>query len=77
MWMNFGQTTTKVNGRVVEKHPNEVWLKYSYDESEEWSKIFLLKEDENATKCECISAMHVSFYIYEILFLFSYSMRRN
>ena len=42
--MNFGQTTTKANGQeVVEKHPNKVWLRYSYDESEEWSKVSLLK----------------------------------
>lgn len=43
-WMNFGQTVTKRNGQeVVEKHLNEVWLRYSYDESEEWSKVSLLK----------------------------------
>ena len=43
-WMNFGQTITKANGQeVVEKHPNEVWLRYSYDESEKWSKLSLLK----------------------------------
>lgn len=36
VWMNFGQWED-------EKHPNEVWLKYSYDASEAWSKVNLLK----------------------------------
>ena len=38
--MNFGQTT--VAGKV-EKHPNELWLKYSYNPEEPWSKVSLLK----------------------------------
>lgn len=40
-WMNFGQGKD-LSGRIV-KHPNEVWLRYSYDTSESWSKVSLLK----------------------------------
>ena len=40
-WMNFGQTID-TSGKV-QRHPNEVWLKYSYSTSEQWSKLSLLK----------------------------------
>ena len=43
--MNFRQITTKTNGQVV-RYPNEVWLRYAYDESEEWSKVSPQKKDE-------------------------------
>ena len=39
-WMNFGQTDS--SGRVI-KHPNEVWIHYSYSMEERWSKVNLLK----------------------------------
>ena len=43
-WMNFGQAEVTKRGKTVtEKHSNEVWLKYSYDTSEEWSRVTLLK----------------------------------
>ena len=43
-WMNFGQAEVTKRGKtVIEKHSNEVWLKYSYDTSEEWSWVTLLK----------------------------------
>ena len=42
--MNFGQAVINRSGReVVEKHPNEVWLRYTYDSAEPWSKVSLLK----------------------------------
>lgn len=42
--MNFGQIVAMTNGQeVVEKHPNLVWLRYSYDVLEEWSIVSLLK----------------------------------
>lgn len=28
---------------MFQKHPNEVWLRYSYDTSETWSKMSILK----------------------------------
>ena len=34
--MNFGKAE-------AEEHPNEVWLRYTYNDSEEWSKVSLLK----------------------------------
>ena len=43
-WMNFGQTTD--NSGKIQCHPNEVWLRYSYDATEVWtlwSKVSLLK----------------------------------
>ena len=40
LWMNFGQTD--VSG-TPELHPNELWLKYSYNVDEAWSKVSLLK----------------------------------
>ena len=43
-WMNFGQAeVTKRGKKVTETHRNEVWLRYSYDRSEEWSQVSLLK----------------------------------
>lgn len=39
--MNFGQTVD-TSGKV-QRHPNEVWLRYSYSTSERWSKLNLLK----------------------------------
>ena len=43
-WMNFGQAEVTKRGKTVtEKHSNEQWLKYSYDMSEEWSRVSLLK----------------------------------
>ena len=43
-WMNFGQSTIEKNGqKIVEKHPNQVWLRYTYAQDEEWSKVSLLK----------------------------------
>ena len=43
-WMNFGQAVTTKDGQeLIEEHPNEVWLRGSYDESEEWLKVSLLK----------------------------------
>ena len=43
-WMNFGQAEVTKDGKtVIEKHSNELWLKYSYDTSEEWSRVSLLK----------------------------------
>ena len=41
LWMNFGQGEDL--GGEVKKHPNEVWLRYSYDHDEPWSKGNLLK----------------------------------
>jgi len=40
-WMNFGQTVD-TSGKV-QYHPNEVWLRYSYSATEQWSKLNLLK----------------------------------
>ena len=43
-WMNFGQAEVTKRGKTVtEKHSNELWLKYSYDTSEKWSRVTLLK----------------------------------
>lgn len=43
-WMNFGQASINRSGReIVEKHPNEVWLRYTYISAEPWSKVSLLK----------------------------------
>ena len=43
-WMNFGQASINRGGKeVVEKHPNEVWLRYTYVSAETWSKVSLLK----------------------------------
>ena len=41
LWMNFGQGEN--TSGEVEKHPNEVWLRYSYDTDEPWSKVSILK----------------------------------
>ena len=45
MWMNFGQgVVNKEDGKqITTVHPNEVWLRYSFDKSETWSKVSLLK----------------------------------
>ena len=49
-WMNFGQAVVNRGGReVVEKHPNEVWLRYTYISAEPWSKVSLLKGREKKT----------------------------
>ena len=40
LWMNFGQTE---DSGKVEKHPNQLWLKYSYQPEEPWHKVSLLK----------------------------------
>jgi len=37
IWMNFGQTVA-TSGKV-QYHPNEVWLRYSYSATEQWSKL--------------------------------------
>ena len=37
LWMNFGHGKD-ISGEI-KKHPNEVWLQYSYDEQELWSKV--------------------------------------
>lgn len=43
-WMTFGQAeVTKGGKKVTETHRNEGWLRYSYDRSEEWSRVCLLK----------------------------------
>lgn len=34
MWMNFGQGRD-TSGKV-KNHPNEVWIRYSYDTDEPW-----------------------------------------
>ena len=42
--MNFSQAEITKHGKTVtEKHSNELWLRYSYDTSEEWSRVTLLK----------------------------------
>ena len=41
VWMNFGQGKD-ITGEVV-KHPDEVWLRYSYNEDKPWSKVSLRK----------------------------------
>ena len=41
LWMNFGQGQDICGS--VKNHPNEVWLRYSYDPDEPWSKVSLLK----------------------------------
>ena len=41
VWMNFGQGRD-ITGEVT-KHPDEVWLRYSYSEDEPWSKVSLHK----------------------------------
>ena len=41
VWMNFGQGED-ISGEL-KKHPNEVWLRYSYNTDEPWSKVSLLK----------------------------------
>ena len=40
LWMNFGQTE---DSGIVEKHPNQLWLKYLYQPEEPWHKVSLLK----------------------------------
>ena len=39
--MNFGQGED--TSGELKKHPNEVWLRYSYNTDEPWSKVSLLK----------------------------------
>ena len=39
-WMNFGQAND--NERLM-KHPNEVWIRYTYSTEECWSEMNLLK----------------------------------
>ncbi len=41
VWMNFGQAHDPSG--ELKKHPNEVWLRYSYSSDEPWSKASLLK----------------------------------
>ena len=41
LWMNFGQGID-ASGKV-KRHPNEVWLRYSYDTNQPWSEVNLLK----------------------------------
>ena len=41
VWMNFGQGED--TSGELKKHPNEVWLRYSYNTDEPWSKVSLLK----------------------------------
>ena len=40
-WMNFGQDEDSKG--VPLKHPNELWIWYTYDTREAWSKVSLLK----------------------------------
>lgn len=39
VWINIGQGRD-ITGEVM-KHPDEVWLRYSYSEDELWSKVSL------------------------------------
>ncbi len=41
VWMNFGPAHDPSG--ELKKHPNEVWLRYSYSSDEPWSKVSLLK----------------------------------
>ena len=41
LWMNFGEGQDS-KGRLM-KHPNEVWIRYSYSTDEGWSRVNLLK----------------------------------
>ena len=50
-WMNFGPTTD--NSGKIQRHPNEVWLRYSYDASEVWSKVSLLKGRKKVQPSYC------------------------
>ena len=43
--MNFGQG--KDLPGELKKHPNKVWLRYSYDDTEPWSKVSQLKGRKN------------------------------
>ena len=42
VWMNFGQGRD-ITGEINLKHPDEVWLRYSYSEDEPWSKVSICK----------------------------------
>ena len=43
-WMNFGQALIEIDEKeVMEEHPNEVWLRRTYEKSEKWSRVSLLK----------------------------------
>lgn len=49
-WMNFGQALIEEDGQeIMEEHSNEVWLRKTYDKSEEWSKVSLLKGRKKTT----------------------------
>lgn len=50
VWVNFGQGRD-ITGEV-RKHPDKVWLRYSYSEDEPWSKVSLRKDS-------CL--LHMSF----------------
>ena len=44
VWMNFGQAEEVAGGHQhMRKHPNEVWIRYSFNLDEPWSKLNLLK----------------------------------
>ncbi len=59
-WMNFGQAVVNRSGKVVEKHPNEVWLRYTYVSAEPWSKVSLLK-GRKKTQSNVSLAMPMSY----------------
>lgn len=60
-WMNFGQTIVNCSGKeIVEKHPNKVWLHYTYVFAEPWSKVSLLK-GQKKTQSNVSLAMPVSY----------------
>ena len=44
LWMNFGEAQDD-EGKLV-KHPNEVWIRYSYSTDVSWSRVNLLKGRE-------------------------------
>ena len=51
-WMNYGQVN--VSGKL-KKHPNEVWIRYTYNEDEPWSKVSLLKGRKKLPPSKSIS----------------------
>ena len=52
VWMNFGQGE-EPSGKL-EKHPNHVWLRYTYSKDEPWSKVCLLKERKKRPPSEAV-----------------------
>jgi len=61
-WINYGIGPDPEKNNELIHHPDEVWFRYSFDETEPWMKLNLVRKNVDFSKCKHYKHRHFQVY---------------